>query len=115
MPANGSGQAQPTIEGHLGSVGLLPCVPFFKLLFSAPDGVTGGATLAGMQLDVQRLCQLAPEAKLITSLCPQIGGVYSAHAMMSMDGEWPSKQSQSVVCYVFFAKSKRRYSKHSAL
>ncbi len=66
MPANGSGQAQPTIEGHLGSVGLLPRVPFFKLLFSAPDGVTGGATLAGMQLDVQRLCQLAPEAKLIT-------------------------------------------------
>ena len=40
--------ARPTKEGGPGSDGLLPSVPFFKLLLSAPDGVTGGATSAGM-------------------------------------------------------------------
>ena len=54
--------ARPTIEGHLRSVGLLPRVSFFKLLLLAPDGVTGGATLAGMQLDAPLLRQLVREA-----------------------------------------------------
>jgi hypothetical protein len=79
--------ARPTIEGRLGSDGLLPRVPFFELLLLAPDGVTGQATLAGMRLDAPRLRQLAQEAKLCTSLCPPIGGVNSAHAMMSMVGK----------------------------
>ncbi len=101
---------RPTIEGRLGSDGLLPRVPFFELLLLAPDGVTGRATLAGMRLDAPRLRQLAREAKLCTSLCPLIGGVNSAHAMMSMVGESLSKRSRSVECCVvlFFAKSKRR-------
>jgi hypothetical protein len=72
--------AQPTIEGYLGSDGLLPRVPFFELPLSAPDGVTGRAISAGMRLYTLRLCQLAKEAKLCTSLCPHIGGVNSAHA-----------------------------------
>jgi hypothetical protein len=33
--------ARPRIEGHLGSDGLLPRVPFFKVLLLTPDGVTG--------------------------------------------------------------------------
>ncbi len=57
----------------------------------------------GIQLDEPRLRQLAQEAKLSTSLCPHIGGVNSAHAMMSMIGESLSKRSgSSVVCYSMF-------------
>ncbi len=95
-------QAQQTIEGRLGSDGLLPPVPFFKLLLLAPDGVTGRATLVGMRLDAPRLRQLAQEAKLCTSLCPHIGGVNSTHAMMSMVGKLLG------CTYFFFVKSKRR-------
>jgi hypothetical protein len=47
----------------------------------------------------------AQEAKLCTSLCPQIGGVNSAHAMMSMVGESLSKQSGSVVWCFFSLRS----------
>jgi hypothetical protein len=100
--------SRPTIEGCLGSDGLLSHVPFFELLLSALDGVTGRATLAGMRLNAPRLRQLAPEAKLCTSLCPPIGGVNSAHAMMSMVRESSSKRSRSVVWCFFSAKSKRR-------
>jgi hypothetical protein len=96
--------ARPTIEGCLRSDGLLPRVPFFELLLSAPDGVTGRATLVGMRLDAPRLHQLAREDKLCTSLCPHIGGVNSAHAMMSMVGESSSKRSGSVV-WCFFLLS----------
>ena len=92
---------RPTKEGGPRSNGLFPRVPFFKLLLLAPDGVTGGATLAEMQLDASWLRQLVQEAKLCTSLCPHIGGVNSAHAMMSMVGESSSKQSGSVV-WCFF-------------
>ena len=70
--------ARPRIEGHLGSDGLLPRVPFFELPPSAPDGVSIGATLAGMRLDAPWLRQLAQEAKLCTSLCSHIGRVNSA-------------------------------------
>jgi hypothetical protein len=98
--------ARPTIEGHLGSVGLLPRVSFFKLLLLAPDGVTGGATLAGMWFDAPRLRQLARKAKLCMSLCPHIGGVNSAHAMMSMVGESSSKRSGSVVWCFFLLNLK---------
>jgi hypothetical protein len=74
--------ARPTIEGCLGSDRLLPRIPFFKLLLLAPDGVTGQATSVGMRLDAPRLRQLVREAKLCTSLCPPIGRVNSAHAMI---------------------------------
>ena len=51
--------ARPTIEGHLGSIGLLPRVPFLKLLLSAPDKVTREATLVEMRLNAPLLHQLA--------------------------------------------------------
>ncbi len=80
-----------------------PC----SIFQAAPLGssrVTGQATLVGMRLDAPRLRQLVPEAKLCTSLCPQIGGVNSPHAMMSMIGESPLKRSGSVV-WCFFSLS----------
>ena len=99
--------AQPTIEGRLGSNSLLPRVPFFELLHSAPDGVTGRATLARMRLDAPRLRQLAREAKLCTSLCPHIGGVNSAHATHDVYGRGVVVEAERECCvleYVFFTK-----------
>ncbi len=96
--------ARPTIEGRLGSDGLLPRIPFFELLLLAPDGVTGQATLAGMRLDAPRLRQLAQEAKLCTSLCPHIGGVYSAHATYDVYGQGVVVEAERECCvleYVF--------------
>jgi hypothetical protein len=68
----------PTIERSFRSYSLLPRVPLLQLLLTAPDGVTGGASFAGMWCHAPRLRQLARQAQLCASLRPQISRVDSA-------------------------------------
>jgi len=49
----------PTIERSFRSYSLLPHIPLLQLLITAPDGVTGGASSAGMWCHAPRLRQLA--------------------------------------------------------
>ena len=71
--------SRPAIEGCLGSFGHLFHIPFFEVLLTVPDEVTGGASSMRMRLTTPRLRKLAlEEAQLCTNLHPQINRVNRA-------------------------------------